>query len=383
MKKKLFILLLLFLGNTAIISGRDSLEVYQQNLDILSTQRESNLSENSKEVTLLRQDIESIKADTKKYLLIAILAVILVIFVAVQAIILYLRNANTQKLNISLTKKHHDSQEQNEEIKQQNEEIRQQNEEIASINEHLEKMVLERTKELQYTIESLSNRNQDLEQFSYIISHQVRAPIARLIGLTNIFDKEDITNPINQAILGHTQQSAKDLDTIIKDLAHTLSIKNGVNLKKELFDFKKMTNEVLENLQTEIDEAQPQIRLNIDAEEQIFSVKNYWESIVYNLVSNAIKFRKNRGKLQIDIDMLVHNKVITLSIKDNGLGLDLKQIDNYKIFGLYQRMHTHVVGKGLGLYIAKTQVEAFGGKIEVQSIENVGSTFSVIVPIWQ
>ncbi|TAH17995.1 MAG: sensor histidine kinase [Cytophagales bacterium] len=356
MKAKTLIILLLFFAETATVYGNDALVRVQQNV-----------------ATYTQNDVQ-------KYILITVFAIVLFVFMLFQTIFLYLSNMNTRKLNISLAKQHHDSQEQNEEIKQQNEEIRQQNEEIASINEHLEGIVAERTKELEFTIESLSTRNGDLEQFSYILSHQVRAPIARLIGLANIFNKENIADPINQDVLMHTQQSAKDLDTIIKDLAYILSIKNEVVIEKELFDVSKVTKVVLGSLNAEICEAKADINIKLEGL-SIFSVKKHWESIIYNLLSNAIKFRNKRAKLQIAVEGTIQNDMFYFTVKDNGIGLDLNQIDTYKIFGLYQRMHTHVKGKGFGLYVTKTQIEALGGKITVESAENVGSIFKVSMPL--
>ena len=93
-------------------------------------------------------------------------------------------------------------------------------------------------------------------------------------------------------------------------------------------------------------------------------------------MSNAIKYRSDKRKLQITISTQRENHGVVLKISDNGMGIDL---DNYgqKLFGLYQRFHDHVGGKGMGLYLVKTQVEALGGSISVESKVDHGTTFTI------
>jgi signal transduction histidine kinase len=186
---------------------------------------------------------------------------------------------------------------------------------------------------------------------------------------------------MNQEILTHVQKAACNLDVIVKDLTHILSIRNNLSLQRERINLPELTQEVLEKLKEEIRQASPQISLHFNQVRYIYSVKSHIENILLQLISNALKYRKKRVALQIKIEAIVsENNQFCLIVKDNGLGIDLTKVDPYKIFGLYQRMHTHVDGKGLGLYLVKTQVEALGGKVEVESEENIGSTFKVILP---
>lgn len=354
------------LVNDALIKNELEVAKMRMNYELLKQQDE---------IALLQKDNQLMKATTQKQILIIIIAVSLVIFLTVLSFILYLSNAKAQKLNALLGK-------QRKELEDKNEQIRQQKEEIEAINNSLELSIIQHTKQLQVTVESLSQRNKDLEQFSYIVSHNLRAPIAHLIGLANIFNKETPEDPMNQEILTHVQKAAYNLDVIVRDLTHILSIRNNLSLQKERINLPELTQEVLENLKEEIKQASPQITLNFNQVSYIYSVKSYIENILLQLISNALKYRKKRVALQIEITAIVsENNQFVLIVKDNGLGIDLTKVDSYKIFGLYQRMHTHVNGKGLGLYLVKTQVEALGGGVEVQSEENVGSTFKVILPL--
>ncbi|GAB4480590.1 MAG: hypothetical protein OHK0057_34230 [Thermoflexibacter sp.] len=354
------------LVNDALIKNELEVAKMRMNYELLKQQDE---------IALLQKDNQLMKATTQKQILIIIVAVSLVIFLMVLSFILYFSNAKAQKFNVLLAK-------QRKELEDKNEEIRQQKEEIEAINNGLEISIVQHTKQLQITVESLSQRNKDLEQFSYIVSHNLRAPIAHLIGLANIFNKEVPEDPMNQEILTHVQKAAYNLDVIVRDLTHILSIRNNLSLQKERINLPELTQEVLENFKEDITQATPQINLNFNQVSYIYSVKSHIENILLQLISNALKYRKKRVALQMEISAIVsENNQFCLTVKDNGLGIDLTKVDPYKIFGLYQRMHTHVDGKGLGLYLVKTQVEALGGKVEVESEENVGSTFKVILPL--
>jgi signal transduction histidine kinase len=386
---KLYIIFILILLLSNIVRGQDlaglkhldSLKnIIQADTLIKNSEEVARLKlayeilENKNQVALLQKDNELMRATAQKQILIIVVAVTLIIFLTILIIILYLSNSKAQKLNQLLAK-------QRNELEDKNEEIRQQKEEIEAINNNLEQTVVQRTQQLQFTVGNLSHRNQDLEQFSYIVSHNLRAPIAHLIGLANVFNKENIADPMNQEILAHVQKSAYNLDMIVKDLTHILSIRNDLTLKRDNINLQELTDKVLEDLQADIEVTNPKILYDFSKAQGIYSVKPYIENMLYQLLSNAIKYRKKRIPLQIQIASEIKDYMFVISVKDNGLGIDLSKIDPYKVFGLYQRMHTHVDGKGLGLYLVKTQVEALGGKVNLESEENIGSTFKLFLPI--
>lgn len=265
-------------------------------------------------------------------------------------------------------------------IKAQRERLASLNEEIKSLNDYLEDKVKERTHELKNIIESLSKQNQDLEQFSYIISHNLRAPVARILGLVNIFDKENNNVKFNTQILGHLTKATEDLDVIIRDLTEVISIRNNLNMAKEQVNLEAVTSEACAYLESEVKKANAQIHTHFEAI-NIFSVKSYAQSIIYNLLSNAIKFRSNQRDLVFRIKTEYMEDYVCFSVRDNGIGMDLTNVDKYKVFGLYQRMHEHVEGKGMGLFLVKTQIEALNGKVEVESKYNEGSVFRVYFPM--
>ena len=98
--------------------------------------------------------------------------------------------------------------------------------------------------------------------------------------------------------------------------------------------------------------------------------------ILLNIVSNAIKYRSEDRKLKISIKVHSEGNCLNLEIEDNGIGIDMIK-NKDKIFGLYQRFHNYPDSKGLGLYLVKSQIEAMGGSIEVESQVNKGTQFSL------
>lgn len=250
---------------------------------------------------------------------------------------------------------------------------------LSVYNQSLEKQVETRTQELVNTNLELIRQNSQLEQFGYIIAHNLRAPVARMLGLANLVKSDHFKLPNDQIILDKIQHSAHDLDTIIHDLNAILEVKKGVhNAFEEVCVAEKITK-VRNMLKEKIAESRANIFEDVDPAATWFGIPAYVESILYNLISNAIKYRAPGRLAQIKISGRQIDDNLMLQVEDNGIGINLeKQRD--KIFSLYQRFHDHVEGKGIGLYLVKTQVEALNGKIEITSRVNEGSLFTIYIP---
>ncbi len=296
-------------------------------------------------------------------------------------------------------------EERTREIESQNEEMKQQQEELKTTNDQLEikskealeqKEIIEAQKQvaealvnslgdevkrqtvkLSDMLDDMTKQNEDLKQFSYIISHNIRAPIAHLLGLLSIFNRGDMNDPFNQEVLRLLEDSAKNLDTVIRDLTQIIAIRNNLNKVKEKVDVREIIEFEKSLLKNEINNAQALLIEDFLADNELFAIRSYVQSITHNLISNAIKYKANRRQLIITLKTEIIDQYLCLSVQDNGLGMELTANTREKLFGLYQRMHDHVEGKGLGLYMVKTQVEVLGGKIEVESELNKGSIFKV------
>ncbi|WP_162055155.1 PAS domain S-box protein [Pontibacter pamirensis] len=224
--------------------------------------------------------------------------------------------------------------------------------------------------------DQLIKQNQNLQQFAYIVSHNLRAPIANMLGLTSIYDRNRFDAPINQKVIDNLLKSAQLLDATIHDLNDILTIRSQISSIKETIAFDCLLQTVLEILDAEITACGASVSTDFRDAPEVSSIRSYAQSILLNLVSNAIKYRFPGRKLAIRINTFRVNNYICLRVQDNGSGIDLEKQQD-KIFGLYKRFHQGVEGKGLGLHLVKTQVELLGGKVEVHSTLHEGSTFSV------
>jgi PAS domain S-box-containing protein len=225
----------------------------------------------------------------------------------------------------------------------------------------------------------LVQRNNDLEQFAYIISHNLRAPLANIIGLSKILKQNDL--PANEKIQSEEFlfQSILKLDEIVKDLNLILQVGRDINETKEMILFSELVNNILIGFQLLIVQENIRIITDFSQADRIFTIKSYLYSIFYNLISNSFKYRQLNIPLVIEIKALIKDNKVTIIFKDNARGIDLAA-KGKEIFVLYKRFHMDTEGKGIGLYMVKNQVEALGGNIYVSSQPNVGSIFSVELP---
>jgi signal transduction histidine kinase len=256
--------------------------------------------------------------------------------------------------------------------------IEKQNQELKQYNVTLEVQVQDRTKELSETNMTLAENNEQLQQFAYIISHNLRAPIARIQGLAEVVNHTKAGTREQEMVLLNMTASAQELDQIIRDLHKILEIRKGLDNILEQVDLKTKAEQVCQMLNAEIQEANAQIDFNFEVT-TVKAVSSYIESILYNLISNAIKYRSDSRSVHVNIRSHKNESGIELIIADNGLGIELSK-HGEKIFGLYKRFHLHREGKGMGLYLVKTQVEAMGGKITLDSTPSVGTTFYIQLP---
>ncbi|NDK55367.1 PAS domain S-box protein [Pontibacter fetidus] len=226
--------------------------------------------------------------------------------------------------------------------------------------------------------ENLVMQNRDLEQFTYIVSHNLRAPIANMMGLTRILPKLDISTPSYNTAIANLDKSALRLDAVISDLSKILSIKSPDNAEKtETINLQEITTEVVHSLQESFSAINATINLQVPDSLQLNAKRAYLYSIIHNLMTNAIKYRSEERALQVQVEVALKPEGILLQIQDNGLGMDMEAVRPH-IFKLYKRFHVHTEGKGLGLYLVKSQVEAMGGTIEVESAKGTGSVFRIL-----
>lgn len=233
-----------------------------------------------------------------------------------------------------------------------------------------------REKEREQLINELTSNNKDLKQFSYIISHNLKAPLSNLTGLLNLIEDTEIQDPELREIIGGFSKSAHLLNETVNDLVKIIVIKDSTSIEREQVKIVDIFENVFNQLSFMINDAKPNLKIALDKCPELYINKSYLESILLNLTTNSIKYRDPERPLKISISSKHEGNTAVLTFKDNGMGIDLKR-HGEKIFGLYQRFHSHADSKGLGLYLVKSQVEAMGGTITLDSEVNKGTTFTL------
>ncbi|EMR03882.1 PAS domain-containing sensor histidine kinase [Cesiribacter andamanensis] len=264
-----------------------------------------------------------------------------------------------------------------EKLKELTEELASNNEELQLANREIQTHV----QELSQTNHQLQLINADLDNFIYTASHDLKAPISNIEGLMHLLIRhlpdKDLKEEMVKKTLDLISASIERFKLTIRDLTDIAKLQKEA-VETSLINFSEVLEEVKMDLQSKIDEADAQ--LDIDIEEcqyLIFSHKNL-HSILYNLLSNAIKYRSPERRPLVRIRCTKKGGQIVLQVQDNGLGM--KEKDLNKIFSMFTRLHTHVEGSGVGLYLVKRILDNAGGKLEVSSELGQGTTFTVYFP---
>ena len=225
-------------------------------------------------------------------------------------------------------------------------------------------------------ISELTKSNAELKQYTYITSHNLRAPLTNLISIINLIEWDKITDENTRILLEAFKESTFQLNETLNDLMEAILIKKSVNGKQTELLFSDMNDKVTRSLKSLIEKSQATITSNFLNAPTVQFDAVYLESIFTNLLSNALKYASPHRRLQLDIQSYKVEDGIELIFTDNGIGMDMTVIKE-RIFGLHQRFHNNADSKGIGLYLVRSQMNAMGGSIDVTSTINVGTTFTL------
>ncbi len=229
-------------------------------------------------------------------------------------------------------------------------------------------------------VDRLQRKNKDLRQFAYTVSHDLRAPIARVLGLVSLSNIDPDYKIFDKTILQNVSDEIGNLDNVVKDMNSAIAASDE-GKQREYVTFETQLELIKKVLENQIADSKVAITFDFKEAEGLFTVKSYLYSIMYNLLSNAIKYRLPETPLTIHFQTGIKRDILYLSVKDNGMGIDLDKFGE-KIFGLYSRFHgSKIEGKGIGLHLVKVQAESLGGSVEIESKVNQGSKFIVRLPI--
>ena len=301
---------------------------------------------------------------------------------------LHLKNKQLHNTNMELLESNQNIEAQNEEILSQSEELLQsqeslmlanaeierQKKELQEKNELLETALGEKNFDLLQTNHQLINQNSDLQQFSFTVSHNLRAPVASMKGLINLYHLSSSAKERSN-LMQLIEESTGSLDTVIQDLGKILDIRHNNFNALEKVNLQAEVDIIIQSLSAFIHTNHVSVQTDFE-QPDIVSIKAYLNSILYNLISNAIQYRSPSRNLIIKISSRLRGDHIVLEISDNGLGLDLSKYGT-ELFKLYKRFHSHTPGKGLGLFLVRQQLEKLNATIDVDSIPDLGTTFRI------
>lgn len=254
----------------------------------------------------------------------------------------------------------------------------------TDIHEH--KLALERIDQAQSLLrdnnEALTRVNIDLDNFIYTASHDLRAPITNIEGLVQALVSELPAKPEPQSQVGFIlqlmQDSVERFKRTIDQLTDVSKLQREHGTAAERVGLASVVEDVRLDLEPLVQSLGAEVQIDVtDCPPFPLSEKNL-RSVVYNLLSNAIKYHSPERRPQVWLRGWCEGNNLIISVQDNGLGLD--PAGQQKLFGMFQRLHDHVEGSGIGLYMVKRMIENAGGHIEVKSELGIGSTFLVYLP---
>lgn len=269
---------------------------------------------------------------------------------------------------------------QRNELADKNALIIQQNKLLNEAKGQLEQKIEQRTSDLRIANQELVNQNLVMEQFSFMTAHNLRGPVARLIGLSSLYDFGNPGEPFNAEVMKRVRQSSFDLDEVIHDLTAILRIKSGIEDPIVTLNLKDTLDKILYQLHYIIEEKKIALKNELEPNLTVNGVLAYVQSVFYNVISNSVKYCDASRQPEIKITSIQENDQITVTITDNGIGFDAED-NKEKLFRPFTRFSTTREGKGLGLYLIKIQMDSMRGHVQIESKVNHGTRVTLVFPL--
>ena len=218
--------------------------------------------------------------------------------------------------------------------------------------------------------------NKDLKKLSYTSSHDLRAPVNNLLSIFSLLDISKINDPETLEFIKMLKSTSESLKQALNDYVDILTLKDNAIAQIEELDLNESLQVVMHSISSLIQNSKVTIHADFSKLEKINFNKAYLESIFLNLITNSIKYAKPGCSPIISIYSKNNNGIDQLFFSDNGIGFDMNLVKD-KVFGLHQKFHNHIDSKGIGLYLVNNHITSLGGKIEVDSKINEGTTFII------
>lgn len=249
---------------------------------------------------------------------------------------------------------------------------------ITQLNHHAEEYLQAQAEKIQEQNKKLAKTNAELDRFVYSASHDLKAPLASIKGLINLFEKEEL-QPLHYEYLHLMTKCIDHLEGFIADITHH-SRNERLEVEPTTVSLAKIFKEAIAGFNFHPGVDKLKTKLDISDDINVITDKHRLLIVLNNLYSNAIKYqRPDRADAYIHISAWVTKSQLYFQVKDNGIGM-YEDVKN-KIFEMFYRGSETSTGSGLGLYIVKEVVAKMNGNIQVESQPGVGSTFTVHWPV--
>ncbi|AOP33829.1 histidine kinase [Leptospira tipperaryensis] len=236
----------------------------------------------------------------------------------------------------------------------------------------------EREFALQGTLNIVNDQNERLLNFAHIVSHNLRSHAGNITMLLKILE-EATTAAEKEEMIAYIKKASDSLMDTVLNLNEVVSIQTNKNIRNTEISLRDYIEKASQTISGDIQKYNVQIRNLVSEAVQVRCNASYMESILLNFLTNAVKYRNPQRNLEITLTAEYQRSRLVLSIEDNGIGIDLNK-NGDKLFGMYKTFHNNRDSKGIGLFITKNQVEAMGGRIEVESAINQGTVFRIFFP---
>lgn len=232
--------------------------------------------------------------------------------------------------------------------------------------------------QLKETNRQLKVANEYLDNFVFMAAHDLRAPVANLLSLVQLLEE---SNPDDTRIVNKIGISVERLESTLNGLIKILNIQQYGQDEATMLSVEDVYHTITNRLDCQIKEAAPQLITDFSAP-TFYYIAPYLESILHNLLSNALKYRSEDRPLRVEVRTRTEEDYLVLTVADNGSGIDLERYHE-KLFKPFERLTRQASGQGIGMHLVKTMTEKNGGRIEVESQPNQGTTFHIYLHTYE
>ncbi|MBL0743990.1 sensor histidine kinase [Chryseolinea lacunae] len=250
-----------------------------------------------------------------------------------------------------------------------------QNKELESKSYLLSELLDKKDDDLADITQELARYNHELLQYSYTISHNLRGPVASIMGLLELRKMDDL-EITSMELLDNIEKSTETLDLTIRDLNRIVDERQNKFNIRETVMFEHEVNRIVSLLEDHIRDHRVVIRKDFNRAPSVFSVQARVHYVLFSLISNAIQYRALDRPTEIKVRSYPEQNGTVVEVSDNGVGINMGRYGD-KLFKPFQRFHPHASGKGLSLYLVKLHVEKMSGSVHAESSPDVGTTFRI------